>query len=132
MVAIKNTEMQLYIASILLSYLTGNDRPIVVNVILSIYLERMQRYRNDDPRNTLLRYTVYIHIERNNRTGYYRGKETGGFVDPQYEKRTTRYREEKKNGRIELEKKQPTFVTEKERKTGRKRQRKREHTHSGG
>lgn len=91
MVAIKNTEMQLYIASILLSYLTGNDRPIVVNVILSIYLERMQRYRNDDPRNTLLRYTVYSYVrekrntdihERNNRTGYYRGKETGGFVDP--------------------------------------------------
>lgn len=91
MVAIKNTEMQLYIASILLSYLTGNDRPIIVNVILSIYLERMQRYRNDDPRNTLLRYTVYSYVrekrntdirERNNRTGYYRGKETGGFVDP--------------------------------------------------
>lgn len=89
MVAIKNTEMQLYIVSILLSYLTGNDRPIVINMILSIYLKRMRRYRNDDPRNTLLRYTIVTREkrntdidERNNRTGYYRGKETGGFVDP--------------------------------------------------
>lgn len=71
--------------------------------------------------------------ERNNRIGYYRGKETGGFVDPQSTRKERRVTVKgKKNGRIELEKKQPTFVTEKERKIGRKRQRKREHMHSGG
>lgn len=93
MVAIKNTKMQLYIASILLSYLTGNDRPIIRDRhrFVSIYLERMQRYHNDDPRNTSLRLLYYSYTrkekyrymdERNNRIGYYRGKETGGFVDP--------------------------------------------------